>query len=175
MRLARTKVRVYLILTVVLCSYCIWPAYGSPFSDLSSPSQDVRAHAAEIIQSDHLYKATPRKQWDKLAAELKEGMSTLELSNFLKRNGLLISDSFPLNRKATYSFRLDDSWVLMCEIMMHHDDLSYYLMDYKIVEEPKMVIVSPPINYTGIWKIYRINGEKVEPSYYHNGLPQVIF
>jgi hypothetical protein len=150
-------------------------ACASPLSDLSSPSPQIRARAAETIRSNHLYKATPRDKWDKLILELKEGDPAQDVSDFLHHHGITTFSPISFERNAIYTFRLDDSWVLLCAINRTDRDAPLLLTEHKIVEQPKEVFVAPPSGYTGIWLTYRINGQTFGPKHYNQGKGEILF
>ena len=139
-------------------------APASPFSDLGSPLQEVRTHAAELICNDHLYRATPRAPWDEMISTLKKGDSAEIFVTRLQKKGLLRDfTATDFAHPGVWRIRLDDSWVLLCT--MNDSQLT----EYKIVEEPKEIQVEPPSNYSGFWRTYRINGKLACLYDYQNG------
>jgi hypothetical protein len=139
-------------------------AQATPLSDLSSPSQEVRTRAAELIRDNHLYKATPRAPWDEMTSTFKEGDSLQDILKRIQKKGispLATVDMFPAS--GVFGFQLDDSWELKCAFK------NSQLIEYKIVEEPKQIWVEPPAGYNGFWRVYRIDGSKISPNYYQNG------
>jgi hypothetical protein len=125
--------------------------------DLASPDPQVRRRAAEKIRDQHLYHATPREPWDRLAADLRVGMSAEQIIPILRQRGLdLTAQDFAYN--AIYKFPLDESWVLACAI-----DNSV-LTQFRVMEEPKEIRVDPPASYTGFWLTYRIDGTRASFS-----------
>jgi len=141
--------------------------YDSAIADLCSQSPQVRSRSAEIIRTHHLYKPTPRDSWDKLAAGLKIGQDFRDVIDFLHKKGiapLLSLDSTYTPHNGVYNFQLDDSWVISCAIN------NSLLTEYKVIEQPIEIEVSPPAQYTGYWHTYRINGESMPPVYYSHGI-----
>jgi hypothetical protein len=144
-------------------------ASASLLSDLGSISPEIRAHAAQLIREKHLYRATQRTKWDKIASQLKIGETAPDLSDFLQRQGILKIAPFSFSQNAVYTFRLDDTWMLLCAVNRTEKDKPALLTEYKIVERPKEVYVPPPEGYTGYWRNYRINGEPLQLIYYDQG------
>jgi hypothetical protein len=176
MRLARAMKAVFWFWHALLVLNPTNIAHATPLSDLGSPSPEVRTRAAEIIRSKHLYKATSRDKWDKAILELREGQTAQDVLDFLQRHGIeKISPSFTFDRNAIYSFRLDDSWELLCAINRIDRGAPPLLTEYKIVERPKEIFVAPPPGFTGIWRNYRINGEPFGPEYYNQGKGEILF
>ena len=140
------------------------PAKSDPVSDLASPSQEVRIHAAQLIRDNHLYKPSPRAPWDEFASTFKIGDSAQTIVGRFHKKGLvpfLTGDAFAF--RGVHHIPLDDSWVLLLAI----NDST--LTEYKVVEEPKEIRVDPPDGYSGFWHTYRINGERANLDYYVKG------
>jgi hypothetical protein len=57
-----------------------------------------------------------------------------------------------------------EGWVLVCAY-----DEPGLLSDFQIIEEPRVVGVTPPSNYTGFWRVYRLNGASTGLLYYNKG------
>lgn len=160
----------------------VWPALlllaltgavaGAPLDDLGSPSPKVRAEAAEIIRTQQLYQPTSRAPWDRLTTELKVGETPRQLAAFLRRHGL--DPAFSFDRNAIYTFRLDDTWVLLCAVNRYAKDAPAVLTEFRIMSRPKEIFVAPPPGYTGTWRTYRINGQPFGPAYYVQGQPEVL-
>jgi hypothetical protein len=138
--------------------------YVKAVTDLCSQSPEVRSKAAVIIRENHLYRPTRRDLWDKLATEMKVGEAFSDVINYLHKRGvaLQLPASFT-PPKGVLNFRLDDSWVLLCAV----DE--GFLTDFAIREEPIQIQVSPPEEFSGLWRTYRINGEAVNAPYFDKG------
>jgi hypothetical protein len=151
---------------VFICSLSL-PVHASPLSDLASPSPEVRAQAAKAIRDGHLYHPSDsRARWCKLTAGLDTGgMTAADLIAYLEKNGVAVKvEPSDLAINGQYEFHLDDSWVLNCTI---NDSI---LTDAAVMEEPKEIRVSPPRDYTGYWRTYRVNGESTGLNYYLHGM-----
>lgn len=143
-------------------------ACASPLSDLSSPSQEVRDRAAELIRDQHLYHSTPRAPWDKLSALLKVGEGMKEVLEKIHKRGpghdipfdVLFGDLPPTT---AVTLPLDESWVISCRF------IDSKLVNWEILDEPREILVDPPSGYTGFWRTYRPNGMKGGVRYYKNG------
>ena len=152
------------LLFIFCCIFAVPETSASPLSDLASPLPEVRSTAAKLIRDSHLYHATSRVLWDKLASSLREDSGAQDILPYLQKNGIALrlvpSD---LASNGVYHFRLDDSWVLLCAFNQS------ILTEFKVVEEPKEIVVLPPNDYTGFWRMYRIDGEPEGLRYYKNG------
>lgn len=144
-------------------------AGASPFSDLASPSQEVRIHAAQTIRDNHLFKETSRKPWEAFASTFKPGDSAQRVLARLQKGGFLPGETEEEfgSRALVYHIPLDDCWALRLAI----NDRT--LTELDVVEEPKEIWVAPPAGYSGFWRTYRINGERASFRYYVNGKSEI--
>jgi hypothetical protein len=143
---------------------CCWD--GLEITELGSPLQEVRSHAAEVIRDKQLYDPTPRKPWDRLleSLPLHMGDTQRQVVEQLNKWGVAVSAVNMPNNSFTVHYRLDDTWVLACAYTEPG-----LLSDVQISEEPRTISVPPPSNYTGLWHSYRIDGKPTGLLYYSRG------
>ena len=153
--------RIFLFAGLAAGSAC---AAASPASDLASPAPQVRSQAARLIREQHLYQSTARAPWDGLGAMLQPGESMPDVFARVHAQGPVPPVFAPGEpRRITLSFQLDDSWNLACQFDEGR------LVDWEINEQPRLVAVPPPPNYTGFWRTYRLDGTTGTFLVYHNG------
>jgi hypothetical protein len=138
-------------------------AFCSPLSDLSSPSQETRDRAAEILRRG--YKAPARDNWEWLLQSVKPGDAKSKLLDLLRPYDAKFESSFGLGGGVTDSYRLDDLWVLRCTSRI----LDSKIHGVELIELMQPVWVEPPPNFTGVWTTYFVNGQKNDEIHYKNG------
>lgn len=149
---------IWAALVVILVVICGCNFNASLIDDLASPSPETRTTAAKILRVT--YKPPPKEKWDSLLAALKVGDSKTNIEAILFARGVQPGHG---NGYATLimEYRLDEAWLLNCEYLYQGQYRGHeILQDRKIFFSPKWIFVKPPTNFSGIWVMYYINGQK---------------
>jgi hypothetical protein len=151
------------ILTILLI--CCWGTglAGSPASDLSSPSQEMRDAAAKILRQN--YTAPSRTNWESVVSSITNGMTETSVLEFLSPFKVTPEIGFGSGGTHTRYYRLDDAWVLTCWFRNQGDVLFERMLSLDL----RYVSVAPPTNFTGTWVTYFVNGQKSHEIHYDNG------
>jgi len=156
--------RMTLRLLIVLLIYC-WRCIlaGAPADDLNSPRQEVRDAAAKILRSS--YTTPSRTNWDAVVNSITNGMTKTNLLKLL--SPYHVTEMWGGGSGGTYSqaYRLDDAWILICSFRNAGD----ILFDRKLSMDLRNVWVLPPTNFSGIWIVYFVNGQKSHQIHYDAG------
>ncbi len=148
----------------VVLAALIPAAFGTPLSDLSSPSQETRDAAASMLRMT--YHPHTREQLAPLLRILKTGdrmnavlerLQTIGAKQEKKKN----DDG----RTASFWYRLDSTWVL------HVTFSAGALFDTTLIEDVQHVWVAPNDEFTGTWTAYYVNGQRWQTVEYKDGLP----
>jgi len=140
-----------LLLALLICC-CRGTVVGSPASDLSSPSQEVRDAAARLLRTN--YAVPSRTNWEWAVNTITNGMGEAEVLRRL--SPLKVKpDEGGVNAAYILSYRLDDAWQLNCRFSKKDG----VLFDRKLELSLRTVWVEPPTNFTGMWVTYRANGQ----------------
>jgi hypothetical protein len=133
-----------------------WESGAFLKKDLSSPRQEIREKAAEIIRAS--FKPTPLSRWEPLVEQLKEGMPKEEVIRKLGPHNVLTLGSGGSGSTHTTSYRLDDQFTLTCA----YHNKGNILFTRTLHRAPEIKDVSPPANYTGQWTTFYIDGNPRE-------------
>jgi hypothetical protein len=143
-----------------LSSHC----FGSPLDDLHSVDPNIRAQAARVIRTGHVYTPSSCAQWEKLLRSLKSMQTSAAMLKALHDHGIASDIRLQdLTVSAVYKFRINADWVFLCAINQSE------FTEIRLVNEPEEVFVPPPTGYTGLWRCYRLNGEPMPYQYYSKG------
>lgn len=136
---------------------------GSPASDLSSSSQEVRDAAAKALRSSNTLLS--RTNWEAIAGAMTNGMARMSVTELLSPHHTIPSAEGGPDGSYRLSYRLDDTWILICHFRYTDDAL----LDRTLSASPLYVWVEPPTNFTGVWITYYVNGQKSHEVHYDNG------
>ena len=150
-----------LIAFLICCS--IANLIGSPASDLSSSSQEVRDAAAKILRSSNTL--LTRTNWEAIAGTMTNGMAKMAVTELLSPYHVIPSAEGRPRGSYSLSYRLDDTWILICHFR-YTDDV---LLDRTLSMSPLCVWVEPPTNFTGVWITYYVHGQKSREVHYDDG------
>jgi hypothetical protein len=141
------------------------PLSDSIMADLESPIYAVREKARDVLRASFV--PTDRTKWDGLAAMLKEakGKSSREIVAAVSQDFGVQIDLVYLGDVSLSHTRLDRDWVLDCRF---EDDL---LVEARLLLQPPEVNPDPPLNYTGVWRVYGEDGSLESEFYYMHGKP----
>jgi hypothetical protein len=112
-------------------------------------------------------------KWDSLLAALKVGDRMTNVEAILKAHGIKY-DGPGLGGAGWLSreYRFDEAWLLRCE---YRCDIRYpaesILQAWDLQLSPIYVGVNPPTNFTGVWIVYYINGQKCLETNLKAGAP----
>jgi len=139
---------------------------GPVFQDLASPNPEIRAHAAAEIKASKLYRPTDDDPWQHAKSHLKKGESIDSVLDLFRKAGAVDVPASAKEMPPTcdYGFQLDDGWMLE----IYYKD--YTLLEWHLLEAPRLVEVPPPANYTGIWVVYHLDGMAARENF-RNGQP----
>ena len=151
-----------LLITLLICC-CGASLLGSPVSDLSSPSQEVRDAAAKILRGS--YAAPSRTNWDFVVSAITKGMAKTNVLKLLSPYKVKSEGGFGGGGSYSEMYRLDDAWMLVCGYRQKDDVLIERLLSMSL----RYVWVAPTTNFTGTWVIYFVNGQKSREIHYENG------
>jgi hypothetical protein len=157
----RTMNRILSIAILVCCMSS--KLMGSPESDLSSPSQEVRDAAAKIVRAS--YKPPSDTKVNLVVNAITNGMAKTNILRSLSSFKVKIDDG--LGGGGTYNefYHLDDAWLLVC---WYRDD-GDVLIHKTFSKGPRLLWVEPPANFTGTWVAYLANGQKGNEVHYTDG------
>jgi hypothetical protein len=143
---------------------CFSPALAAPVDDLASPDPEIRAHAAQLIREQHLYKPPSREPWDKLASTFYVGESPSDVMKGIQAAGAH-TEPFSANGWTILQpnviplVPLDEYWW----VELHFSQSA--LDEWWILARPKEIFVAPPLNYSGTWHTYRVDGSSISYLY----------
>jgi len=140
---------------------------GLPISDaikqdLNSPIYAIREKACAQLRSSYVSTVPDRHDELQKSLHLVKGETFEEVAASCQKAAIPFpgQDTRP---SFNISYALDPcvtvTWVFSNRI----------LIDFAIVSAPPVIPNTPPTNYTGLWRTYRENGEKVSEIYYSNG------
>src|ERR1043165_744903 len=132
----------------------------SPRSELSSTNQEARDAAAKILRETYI--PPSRTNWDSLVASLKVGMSKSNILQLLKPVVVRPEGGGGSGTFEAQQFRLDDLWILEC----HFD---HGFLGCKLFPQPLEIWMEPPPHFTGLWTMYRVNGQRSYEIRYKDG------
>ena len=130
---------------------------------LCSPSPSTREAAAKIARETFV--PTSRSKWTSLTNQLAFGLSMSNVVELLeKREAHLETISSIGNERDSWTFRLDDTWILDIQFAGRDSPDPYkqgqrMLISSKLETQIQSFPVSPPSNFTGVWKTYYANGQ----------------
>jgi hypothetical protein len=152
---SRSGVRRTTRLLILLSMFC-WSTslIGSPAEDLSSPTQEVRDAAARILRST--YTAPSRTNWEAVVTSITNGMTKMKLLELLSPYHVTPVGGLSSGGSYNQSYRLDDAWMLNCWFRDEAD----IVVDRALTPYLRGVWVAPPTNFTGVWTVYFVNGQK---------------
>lgn len=159
----------------LLLSLCMALHVGMalPVEDLVSPEQAVRDRAAMEIRET--YRMIPESRWAWVAQEVKPGMTEEEIrSVFLSRGVEYVPEvGVGTGSMQVDAARLDDEWVFRG---IYKNDTKA-LLSGEVVRVVRTGIVDPPKDFSGVWTLYFINGQKSSIANYRDGhfFGEVIF
>jgi hypothetical protein len=144
-------------------------AAASPAADLSSPSPEIRVAAAAKLRVS--YRPPPRASWDSLLAKLKLGDARTNVEAILKANAVAEGAGMGGAGFSHISHRLDEAWVLKCQYRWGSAGWRQETLDARSLElRPSYVNVAAPTNFTGVWILYYVNGQKCMETYMKDGV-----
>jgi len=134
---------------------------ASPIDDLASPSQETRDAAAKILRAT--YTPSSRTNWDSLIASIKIGDNKTNVIEMLRRLKIKGGGGAGTGTYESRLFQLDDSWQL--ELASEGD----HVVGCKLREQMRDLWVLPPTNFTGVWTIYWVNGQRTAEIHVKDG------
>src|ERR1019366_1723599 len=145
------------VLAIFLILFCSCKLSASPALDLSSPSPEVRATAAQILRRS--YEPPPESKWASLLAALKEGDRMTNVEAILRTRG--IKPGIGIGEQSFVTeYRLDDHWLLKCSGLSRLEPDKLIMSERHLERSPIWVHVVAPTNFTGAWIQYYLNGQK---------------
>jgi len=148
---------------VILTTLGYQAAFASPHDDLESPTQDTRDRAAAELRST--FRSTPMSKWSPTIDKIKKGQSKKEIRELLSPFHMTEEGGHGSGQSHSESYRLDNEWVLICWFQNAGD----ILIDRKLTQSLKNIWTPPPKNYTGVWVVYFVNGQKCHQINYQDG------
>jgi hypothetical protein len=143
---------------------------ASPILDLASPLQATRDTAAKILRTSYL--PPDRKKSEAVVAQIKAGDSMTGVLNLIRDyNPKTYQEAGPTvtdGNTGTMSYRLDDLWLLQCDFEFENAS-EKKLIDSKIIQDMRTVLVDPPVKFNGTWITYFVNGQKSQEVEYQDG------
>ena len=142
---------------------------ASPIDDLASPSQETRDAAAKILRTT--YVPPSKTNWDALLSQLKVGDNMTNVEKLLHEyNAEPSSEIGNKTGKTGYSgYRLDDLWMLKCDFESDESSNERNLIKYEFYATLRRIWVAPPLNFTGEWSVYFVNGQMCNEINYKDG------
>ena len=142
---------------------------ASPATDLKSPSPTVRAAAAAKLRAS--YTPPPQAKWDALLAKLKVGDPCTNVEAILKANAIGDGSGEGGAGYSHYTYRLDDAWVLKCDYRWGSRGLWNETLHARSIQlQPIYINLAAPTNFTGVWILYYVNGQKCLETNIKNGV-----
>lgn len=144
---------------------CCWSdsLTGSPASDLSSPSQELRDTAAKILRDSFV--APSRTNWESVVNAISNGMTKATVVKLLSPYKVTAQRGIGSGGSYSESYRLDDGWVLLCWFRNQGD----VLFERTLSPSLRYVWVAPSTNFTGTWVTYYVNGQKSHEIQHDDG------
>jgi hypothetical protein len=140
------------------------PVNDQILADLNSPNYAVRDKARDALRASFV--PTDRTKWDSLHAMLvqSKGKNSTDIAIVLHDKLGAYTDTVRFGRFSISWTQLDDDWALEC--IFEEDSL----VDVRLLLQPQVVNSQPPPGYTGIWRVYRMDGSLASDSYYMHGI-----
>jgi hypothetical protein len=154
------------LLWVFLC--WVNTAGASPSSDLGSPSQEVRDAAAKILRAT--YTPPSRTNWDSVIASIKVGTPKTNVLELLRTFNAQPEGCGGGGGIENELYRLDELWLLECTY--HFGISNLVFAGCALRQQLRFISVEPPTNFTGIWTVYYINGQKSGQGNFKEGRPE---
>jgi len=140
------------------------PLSNSVAADLNSPIYAVREKARDTLRAS--FASSDHAKWDALVADLQrhQGDSPSDAASLCQQAGVTLPQ-FPGEAPPYFiaRSRLDSCWMLECRFR------DGKLGEAKLVSRAPILRLSPPGNFTGLWRTYRENGDLVDQIYYSKG------
>lgn len=150
---------------VLLCS--LWGSFAvsSPVEDLSSPDQAVRDKAAESIRKT--YKPIPESKWSTFVSGFKKDQPLAEVEKTLRTfvPDVHKEDGDASGGIGSVYYPLDIEWTMVCAVNTRTDSL----IEATLQRSVKSAWIKPPHDFTGMWTVYYVNGQKRAQINYKNG------
>ena len=128
---------------------------GQPQDGLSLPSQEVRDETAGVVRLTFV--PTLRTKWEPTLEAIRQLVSRESVVILLQELGATPYIATASGQTSNESFRLDNEWVLTCHF--HRTNTRAILFHAaELQESMQNVWVAPPLDFTGTWRTYFING-----------------
>jgi len=148
---------------IVLIGVSLALAKAAPVDDLASSDQAVRDKAAEELRATH--KEIPEDVWVPIVDKINNGHTHKEVLELLRPFN--VKPGFGAGGGGAYSqsYRLDSQWILICSFQNDGD----ILFKRQLVRDLERVSIAPAEDFTGIWVVYFVNGQKSAQINYRAG------
>ena len=135
---------------------------------LASPYQGRRHLGAQILRDSFVPPA--RTNWDGLMAGLKPGMKESAVARLLASAGATNEPDGDIPGELIKTYRLDDLWLVRCWFTNSAPAKSEAgLSESRLMEQMNRIRVEPPMDFTGDWITYWVNGQTNLDTHYLNG------
>jgi hypothetical protein len=155
--------RTALLSALAVCLF-LAAASAGPVEDIASPSQETRDAAAKSLRENA--RPTPRKQWEAVIDAIKPGDTKAEIGKRLDPYKVTEEEMGAAGRES-YQMRyvLDGYWILICKFK----EDGQKLIERTLTPQMRHVSVNPPADFTGIWTLYYVNGQRCTETHYADG------
>ena len=154
----------YTLILAILVSGSV-AALASPRDDLTAASQQTRDDAGKTLRATFVMPA--RERWDALVATIKPGDTKDSFLERLRPFNATSEMGVGSGQTSTESYRLDDAWVLSCSFVRR--DGGEFVLSAELREQLRHIWVPPPADFTGLWAVYFVNGQRSHEIHYAEG------
>jgi hypothetical protein len=140
-------------------------ALASPREDLADASQKTRDDAARKLRDTFVM--PPRAHWEPLAAAIKPGDSQASVLERLKPYNVTTEMGIASGQSSSVSYRLDDVWVLACSFVRR--EAGETVFEATLQERLRHIWVAPAANFSGVWTVYFVDGQRSHEIHYADG------
>jgi hypothetical protein len=147
------------------------PVDPSVLQDLNSPVYAVREKARETLRAN--FHQTAPEAWKELvdSLHLHKGESVSQVTRDCDANGIPLF-LFQEDGTVTSHLHVDEGWALVCDV--RGDVLETFSLSQTpsgIANNlPPVLRNDPPPHFTGLWRTYREDGQRVSEIYYVSGI-----
>jgi hypothetical protein len=146
-------------------------AFATPREDLGAQSQEVRDAAARELRASFV--APARSRWEPVVAAIKPGDTKEAILDMLRKLKVGQESVFASGQTSTETYRLDDAWLLSCSFQ--RSGATQTVMEATLHERLRHIWVAPPPDFSGVWTVYFVNGQRSHEINYANGKYSGVF